>query len=74
MFKNGAQNCIEIEARGERTRQLVKNKQVCERDAVFRLVRHFSWPECGGRLRCILSHPALARKHAGQIPGAFALP
>jgi hypothetical protein len=40
VFKNGAQNGIQIEARGERARQLVENKQICERDAVFRLVRH----------------------------------
>ncbi len=40
VFEDGAQNGVQVEARGERARQLVEDKQICERDAAFRLVRH----------------------------------
>ena len=44
VFENGAQDGIQIEARGERARQLMEDKQIVERDAIFRLVRHFGRP------------------------------
>ena len=40
VLEDGAQNGVEVEARSERARQLVKDKQIGERDAPFRLVWH----------------------------------
>ena len=48
VFQDGVQNCVQIEARGERSRQLMKNKQISERDASFRLVWHVFGP--GGQV------------------------
>jgi hypothetical protein len=40
VLHDGAQNRIQVEARGQRTRHLVEDKKVFERDAVFRLFGH----------------------------------
>ena len=55
VFEDGAQDGIKIEALGERARQAMEDKQIVERDAVFRLVRHAGTVSQPGVL-AILSH------------------
>jgi len=56
VLEDGAQNGIQVEARGKRARQLVEDKQICERDTPFRLIIH--WRTKRGGLSNILSHQA----------------
>ncbi len=48
VLEDGAQNGVQVEARGERASQLVEDEQIGERDTIFRLVLHHR--PCGGRL------------------------
>ena len=57
VLEDGAQNGVEIEARGERPRQLVEDQQVGEGHAIFSVVSHLQCPI----LSSILSHGEPAR-------------
>jgi hypothetical protein len=76
VLENGTQNGIQVEARSERTRQLVEDKQVFQRDTVFLFFFHMM------NLWSILSHRAgKAIRHSGHwargiaaLPESFAQP
>ena len=60
LLENCAQNRVEVEARGERSRQLMKDQQVVERNAVFGCQSHANNRE---EPVCILSHAGGSKVH-----------